>query len=119
MNTTGGDADYRKFNDRSLNSSTYHKKDGTPVRAKLQSEFDMELNLALECEEKKMTVQEVVDLAKRHLGEGEMASSAKLCYDDAVRLLAKGKEEFAYQRALRSLSYSVGVFHADYKRAEH
>ena len=28
-------ADYRKINDRSLNSSTYHKKDGTAVRAKL------------------------------------------------------------------------------------
>lgn len=29
-------ADYRKINDRSLNSSTYHKKDGTAVRAKLK-----------------------------------------------------------------------------------
>ncbi len=25
---------YRKWNDHSLNSSTYHKKDGTNVRAK-------------------------------------------------------------------------------------
>ncbi len=30
-------ADYRKFNDRSMNSSKYHKKDGTAVRAKLKS----------------------------------------------------------------------------------
>ena len=29
-------ADYRKLNDRSSNSSKYHKKDGTPVRAKLK-----------------------------------------------------------------------------------
>jgi len=29
-------ADYRKLNDRTLNSSTYHKKDGTKVRAKLK-----------------------------------------------------------------------------------
>ena len=31
-------ANYRKFNDRSLNSSKYHKKDGTPIRAKLKKE---------------------------------------------------------------------------------
>jgi hypothetical protein len=29
-------ANYRKYNDRSLNSSTYHKKDGTAIRAKLK-----------------------------------------------------------------------------------
>lgn len=31
-----GHADYRKNNDHSLNSSTYHKKDGTNVRAQLR-----------------------------------------------------------------------------------
>jgi hypothetical protein len=31
-------ADYRKLNDRSQNSSTYHKKDGTPVRQILKRE---------------------------------------------------------------------------------
>lgn len=31
-------ADYRKINDRSLCSSTYHKKDGTNVRAKAKEE---------------------------------------------------------------------------------
>lgn len=30
---------YRKINDRSRNSSTYHKKDGTPVRARLKVEM--------------------------------------------------------------------------------
>jgi hypothetical protein len=29
-------ANYRKYNDRSKNSSTYHKKDGTNVRAILK-----------------------------------------------------------------------------------
>jgi hypothetical protein len=29
-------ANYRKLNDHSCNSSTYHKKDGTAVRAKLK-----------------------------------------------------------------------------------
>jgi len=32
------DAHYRKHNDHSHNSSTYHKKDGTPVRAILKRE---------------------------------------------------------------------------------
>jgi len=30
---------YRKFNDGSHSSSTYHKKDGTRVRAKLKAEL--------------------------------------------------------------------------------
>ena len=30
---------YRKINDRTQNSSTYHKKDGTNVRAKLKKEL--------------------------------------------------------------------------------
>jgi hypothetical protein len=33
-------ANYRKLNDRSLNSSTYHKKDGTAIRAKLKKELE-------------------------------------------------------------------------------
>lgn len=32
------DAHYRKLNDGSHNSSTYHKKDGTPVRQILRRE---------------------------------------------------------------------------------
>jgi hypothetical protein len=32
------DAHYRKYNDHSHNSSTYHKKDGTAVRAILKRE---------------------------------------------------------------------------------
>ena len=31
---------YRKLNDGSHNSSTYHKKDGTPVRAILKRELE-------------------------------------------------------------------------------
>ena len=37
MNTKN--ASYRKINDRSLNSSTYHKKDGTNVRAILKADL--------------------------------------------------------------------------------
>lgn len=37
------DALYRKFNDGSHSSSTYHKKDGTPVRAILKKELKKEI----------------------------------------------------------------------------
>lgn len=38
-----GKADYRKMNDHSLSSSTYHKKDGTPVRAKLKKSLQKDV----------------------------------------------------------------------------
>jgi hypothetical protein len=37
-------ASYRKINDRSLCRSTYHKKDGTPVRAILKDALRRELS---------------------------------------------------------------------------
>lgn len=37
------DAQYRKYNDHSHNSSTYHKKDGTPIRAILKREAQKEI----------------------------------------------------------------------------
>ena len=40
------DANYRKNNDRSLNSSTYHKKDGTNMRAILKEEAAEEIEEA-------------------------------------------------------------------------
>lgn len=43
-----GDADYRKLNDRTKSSSTYHKKDGTNIRAKLKKAHDEEIR---ECNE--------------------------------------------------------------------
>lgn len=36
-------ADYRKKNDHSMSSSTYHKKDGTAVRAKLKEDLKKEI----------------------------------------------------------------------------
>jgi hypothetical protein len=36
-------ANYRKLNDGSQNSSKYHKKDGTAVRAKMKEETRKEL----------------------------------------------------------------------------
>ena len=35
---------YRKLNDHSLSSSTYHKKDGTPVRAILKNDMQRTKN---------------------------------------------------------------------------
>jgi len=40
------DANYRKHNDRSQNSSTYHKKDGTATRAILKREAQKEAEMA-------------------------------------------------------------------------
>ena len=42
------DANHRKHNDGSHNSSTYHKKDGTSVRAILKREATEEIEDALE-----------------------------------------------------------------------
>ena len=47
------DADYRKLNDRSFNSSTYHKKDGTEIRAILKEESRKEI------EEELLTIKKV------------------------------------------------------------
>jgi hypothetical protein len=38
-----GHGDYRKHNDGSLNSSKYHKQDGTPVRQVLKREAAKEV----------------------------------------------------------------------------
>lgn len=63
---------------------------------------------------------EVIRLARKHLGSDGSSpevSSARLALADAVKLYDEGDFVAARQRALRSLAYSVGVFHADYNRA--
>lgn len=44
-----------------------------------------------------------------------MRSSAELCLKDAIDLQQQGKCVAARNRAVKSLQYSVGVFHPDYK----
>ena len=39
-----GHGDYRKHNDGSMSSSTYHKRDGTPVRQLLKREAEEEVS---------------------------------------------------------------------------
>ena len=68
-------ANYRKMNDRSHNSSTYHKKDGTPVRHLLKQEAKEEIeeierlredNEVLRGESQRLrdAVQDVLDFAR-------------------------------------------------------
>jgi hypothetical protein len=63
-----------------------------------------------------MTSTQILTLARKHLG-GMMESSARLCLADAIRLFDDGDLQYAKQRALKSLQYSVGMFHADYRKA--
>jgi uncharacterized protein (UPF0332 family) len=60
--------------------------------------------------------KQILALARKHLG-GDMETSARLCLADAVKLYDEGEYEYAKKRALASLSYSVGIFHADYQKA--
>jgi len=63
-----------------------------------------------------MKTEQVLILARKHLG-GDMESSARLCLADAVALYDKGEFTYARSRAVKSLAYSVGIFHPVYKRA--
>lgn len=66
-----------------------------------------------------MNSHQVIELAKRHVDNGAaMASSARLCLDDAIALQAQGKCVAARNRAVKSLQYSIGVFHKDYRAVD-
>jgi hypothetical protein len=60
-----------------------------------------------------MTTQEIIDIATKHSNTG-WASSAKLALSDAVKAANNGQEERARRRALKSLQFSVGIFHVDF-----
>lgn len=66
-----------------------------------------------------LTLDDVIALAEKHLGKGDMVSSAELALEDAKQLRDEGTMSLdaAQRRALRSLAFSVGVFHPDYQRA--
>jgi hypothetical protein len=55
-----------------------------------------------------------ITIAKSHIGKGDMVSSAQLCCDDAYALFMEQKFDQAKERALKSIAYSVGIFHEDY-----
>lgn len=52
--------------------------------------------------------------AIRHLGEGNMVSSAKLCLEDAAVMMSLQQWDYAKERSMTSLQYSVGILHQDY-----
>ena len=64
-----------------------------------------------------MNLAELLTLCRKHLAAAQMESSARLCLADAVALHDAGDFQAAKQRALRSLKFSVGVFHPDFRRA--
>jgi hypothetical protein len=53
-------------------------------------------------------------LALKHLGQGKMVSSAKVCLEDVASLLADNNWTDARKRAIESIAYSVGMHHRDY-----
>jgi len=57
-------ANYRKINDHTHNSSTYHKKDGTNVRAKMKEQLQQEVN---ETSKNNIDDQDVVGQVERLL----------------------------------------------------
>lgn len=70
-----------------------------------------------------LQTQNAIDLAERHIG-GEMRTSAVQCLDAAVRAFNQCDKvlyeaDYATVRmwVLRSLQYSVGMYHAAYKQA--
>ena len=64
-----------------------------------------------------MNTQQVITLARKNVKTGKMQDSAALCLEEAVKLYDNGDFAAAKKRALSSLRYSVGVFHADYAQA--
>ena len=66
-----------------------------------------------------MTTSELLTLARKHLHNGAaMATSAEVCMNDAVQQYDAGDFQSARYWALKSLKYSIGIFHNDYKKAD-
>jgi hypothetical protein len=65
-----------------------------------------------------METQQIIELAAQHQEDGAMSASAQICLADAVWLMSVGNESAARRRALKSLQYSVGVFHPDFQQAQ-
>jgi hypothetical protein len=62
-------------------------------------------------------VEKAIRLARKHAHEGEMNSSVRLCLAEAVNAMDTEQYEAAHRWAVKSLSYSVGIAHPDYKKA--
>ena len=65
-----------------------------------------------------MNTEQAIILARKHVITGpQKESSALFCLSDAMDMMERGDLESAKKWAIKSLAYSVGVFHSDYKRA--
>ena len=65
-----------------------------------------------------MNANQTIIIARKHVANGAvMESSARGCLADAIVQFDVGNENYAKMWALKSLAYSVGMFHQDYKRA--
>ena len=64
-----------------------------------------------------MDAQKAIRLARKHIGNGAvMDSSARVCLMDALHLYERGFYDYAIRHAKKSIEYSVGIFHPDYKK---
>ena len=63
-----------------------------------------------------MTLDQLIILARKHIG-GDMESSARFCLQSAIEFRDNGFFDSARMWALKSLDYSIGIFHPDHKRA--
>lgn len=60
----------------------------------------------------------IIQTARNHIGNGApMESSARLCLADAIRHHDDGNWHRADMHALKSLAYSIGIAHPDYRKA--
>jgi hypothetical protein len=64
-----------------------------------------------------MNTIDIITLARKHIGKGDAEASARICLADAIACYSKGRLDDSKARALKSIAYSVGVFHPDYAKA--
>jgi hypothetical protein len=66
-----------------------------------------------------MNLEQIIALAEKHANETQkpMKSSALFSLNEARLRLQSGMPDAARSWAVRSLSFSVGIFHADYSIA--
>lgn len=66
-----------------------------------------------------LKAENMISLAEHHArSTSGWKSSAELCINDADSLLKAGRYEDACAAAQRSLSYSIGILHPDYTKAQ-
>jgi hypothetical protein len=65
-----------------------------------------------------MTIFKILTIAKNHLGKGAvMDSSARMTWLEAAKWYEAGNMYWAGKRAMKSLAYSIGIFHPEYAMA--